>query len=126
MKSRPYMFVYDGKFLECESLLEIRAYAPESDWNIILKQTIIYYVQLKAASKIATLDRDDSRIMRSLKRTIDTIRPMDSMIGTPEDIDEIVNGYANIGINEAANNFNLGSNKPSPDPMNISVSNLDS
>ena len=118
MKQRSYIFVYNGRFLEYDSLIELKSEVQDVDWNIILSQTIDCYAQLKAASQYTQLDKNDSRMMRQLKRTLDFIRTIDAAMMLKFDINSIILNYATMAATEIAK-------KPPPPDTAMTVSSLD-
>jgi hypothetical protein len=97
-KIRPYLFVYDRKFLETNSLLDLRTTISDSDWNLIAEHTIDFYAQLKALSKCKIgalkLDKSDVKIMRSLKHTIDFMISLNTKTITKKDLDDKITLYS--------------------------------
>ena len=107
-KPKSYLFVYDRKFMEADSILELRATVSDSEWNLITEYTTDFYAQLKALSKCKVgalkLDRNDVKIMRSLKRTIDFIMSLDSKAISKKDLDDKITLYSATIAEEIKNN----------------------
>ena len=78
-KERPYLFIFQGKLLEADSLLEVKVGLDSEGWNSLVAQTIDFYMQLDAVShsKSVSLDVHDARIMKSLRRTTHLIKKID-------------------------------------------------
>jgi hypothetical protein len=106
MKNKPYMFVFDGKLMECESLLQLKSHASSDDWRAILSQSADFFMQLYAIYKSnrpdLQLEKRDKSIMRSLKRTMLMVQKIDpATYNEVWDIDKI-NEYNKIAAEEAS------------------------
>jgi len=52
MKSQTYIIVYQGKFLEADSMLELKAGTTEDEWFNIVKETVEMYCYMHMAKTI--------------------------------------------------------------------------
>ncbi len=127
---KPYIFIIDGKLLEHESLIQLRVDLPDpDDWGLIVAQTIDFYFQLEAIykSKDMGLDQKDTRIMRSLRRTIAFIEKLDPVTHGMYYSDEVRENYRQTAASEidAIRSIKVGYGNKPDGRSDIVVSNLD-
>lgn len=99
---KPYIFVFDGKFLESDSLLSIRSGISDDEWDSIVACTIDSYLQMNAIQESKSMDLDDKdvKLMKSLRRTIKFIEQIDPVTYTKFYTDERIEFYKQIVTNE--------------------------
>lgn len=79
-KNKPNIIVYEGKFIDIPSIIEIRNELSEDEWKSIIGQTADFFMQMEAANKSSRLDKHDLRIMRQLKKTLEIIKNLDPIL----------------------------------------------
>jgi len=95
MKNREYIFVFEGKFLESDSLIDIFGGVTKEEWEVIVKGTIGYYCLMIATDKVSeSLDKKDLRLSRKLKRTILQMKNIDPALLSEFDLEEIIEARA--------------------------------
>lgn len=122
------MFVIDGKLVEHDSLIELKSEVDSRTWKTLVICTADFYAQLIAISKSRIgLDQKDTRIMRSLNRTLGMIKNLDPVVYSLADLESRKSSYATtiadeIGKLESKLNISYG-DKPD-DRSDITVSSL--
>ena len=127
---RSYSFIYNGKFLECDSIIELKTGLDDLQWEAMVGETIDSYMQLFALdkSKSVPMDNQDLRMMRMLRRTIEFVKNIDFAAYNKFHTDERLKSYAQL-INDEVQRLELAKtelpNTTKPvDPNNIIVSSL--
>ncbi len=97
-KDNKYYFVYDGKFLQCNSLLEIKTDLEDNEWEQVVQQTIAAYAQLRAMnlSKSTKLEAKDKQVLANLQKSIDLIQNLDKTLYEKCEVDKLIDGYKEI------------------------------
>lgn len=97
MSNRNYTIIYNGRFYETKSLIDMRSDVSDDEWDDIVSQSIDGYCYFCGLNKVylseGGLDKDDNRLMRQLRRTIHTIRKIDPIIINKYDIDTLLMKY---------------------------------
>lgn len=79
--NKPYAFIFDGKIMEYDSIIELKSELSDEEWDSLVYQTADYYMQFKVVDKSEIeLDKNDVRLMRRLKRTLEVIKNLDSAL----------------------------------------------
>lgn len=79
--NKPYAFIFDGKIMEYDSIIELKSELSDEEWDSLVYQTADYYMQFKVVDKSEIeLDKNDMRLMRRLKRTLEVIKNLDSAL----------------------------------------------
>lgn len=79
--NKPYVFIFDGKIMEYDSIIELKSELSDEEWDSLVYQTADYYMQFKVVDKSEIeLDKNDMRLMRRLKRTLEVIKNLDSAL----------------------------------------------
>jgi len=103
-KNKKYYLLIDGKFMEVESIIEIKNQLSAQDWENVVAQTADAYVQMKVVDDAEVmgigLDDNDKKIMEGLKRAIDVIRSIDPTTCSKYYNDEMVETYKKILLTE--------------------------
>ena len=90
MGKQNYIFCLDGSFLEHPSLVEVKSKSSDDEWDMIVKDTVDAYATLQSIFLIGEMiDKKDLKILKSVKKTIDTIRKLDPLILTKYDPDSL-------------------------------------
>jgi len=80
-KSKPYSIVYNRKFLMCDSLLDLKTGISEEEWQMVTEHTVDFYAQLyaiyKSKNQTLQLNKNDIKMMRALRRSINFIKTLD-------------------------------------------------
>ena len=105
MKDHGYTIVLNGSILEHPSLVELRMDATPEQWEIIVGQISNFYQQMYAAYLVNStiLEKNDIRIMKSLRRTLAVIKNLDFTNYTKYNNDEIVANYKQAAQDEIKN-----------------------
>lgn len=79
MNKKKDLFIWDGKYIEGDSLFEIRQETSDEEWNQLIKGTIDFYCFMKAAESLgpSKMDRNDARLCKRLKRSIELFKKID-------------------------------------------------
>lgn len=86
-KIKTSIIAFNGKFLECESLLELRSGTTEEEWFGICKSTIEMYCYMRVAKELGGptignkkeqfISKHDARIFKRLGESIETLKKLD-------------------------------------------------
>ena len=79
MKKKRDLFIWDGKYIEGDSLFEIRQEMSDVEWSKLVKETIDFYCFMKAAESLgpAKMDHNDARLCKRLRRSIELFKKID-------------------------------------------------
>lgn len=93
---KPDLFVFNGKYMECPSVFELRQEVTDLEWMKIVKETLDFYSFMKAAEILgpAKMDKDDARLFRRLGKTIALFKQIDPTSMTGVDIQTIIEEQA--------------------------------
>jgi hypothetical protein len=83
-KNRPYQFVFAGKLLEHDSLIDLKSEIPDEEWQMMVGMTAELWMQMEALSKTSelSLESKDRKTMRALKRSLKFIEKLDPVTYT--------------------------------------------
>lgn len=99
-RDKPYIISLDGKLLHAPSLLEVKMESTPDEWSQITSQTVKYFCFAKTLKEIGMpllredWEKEDERILRDLKRTVETMKNMDARRMSEFNIKEICDSYA--------------------------------
>lgn len=126
---KPYIFVFGGKFLETDSLLDLRSGIDDDKWDSIVACTIDSYLQMNSIqkSKLISLDDKDVKLVKSLKRTVRFIEQIDPISHSKFHTAERIEFYRQTVANEmrAASTLQIKSGGKLDGQSDIIVSALD-
>lgn len=87
-KTTKNLIVFNGKFLECDSIVELRSGVTEEEWFAVCKGTIEMYCHMRVAkdlggptvkgSEAPKISKQDARIMKRLTETIEILKRLDA------------------------------------------------
>jgi hypothetical protein len=92
VNNRANVFIYEGKFMETDTLIDVRAEASLSDWENIVRDTVDYYATMVVMDRAnqGVMETKDRRLMRRLLQTIETIKKIDPRIMEDHDVTEVI------------------------------------
>ncbi len=81
MDKSQYTFCLNGNLLEYHSLFEIKSQTSDEEWDAIVNETVSLYASMQAIYNMNELvDKNDLRLLRSLKRSVLKIGKIDPLI----------------------------------------------
>lgn len=82
------VFIFNGKILECSSLIEIKSGTTEQEWSTIINETINFYCTLVSGQRLTQQKPEsrDLRLIRRLKQSIEFMRKLDPLLLAKYDI----------------------------------------
>lgn len=103
-RAKPYIFIYDGKLMETSSLAELYTGCDKDEWLDICRETIARYCLMEAIVRFNDNDADDNdrKIMKSLKRTVLSLKKIDPITGSNYDINAIIANNMKVIIDNMA------------------------
>lgn len=108
-KTKKFIISIDGELLECDSLIELKGGVTDEEWLKITSGTVKYMCYSKMLRDMAMpllqeeWNKDDERLLKGLRRTIEYMRRLDPVRISQFNIKEICDQYATImarGVND--------------------------
>lgn len=88
-----YIFYYSDKWLETDSLAEVRSDISTTEWDEMVNTLVRWYCVSKAMAKIneANLPAEDAKFIKRLKKTLNEIQRLDGLAFAKYDLETMVN-----------------------------------
>lgn len=91
------LIVFEGKFREAESILELRAGTTENEWFQLVKETIDMYCYMSMAKTLSPkIERKDAKIIKRLKETIELIKTIDPTNMSTFDLENVSEAHTKL------------------------------
>jgi len=128
-KNESYTFVIASKLMEHHSILELKTELSEDEWNLLVHDTSDFYAQLRAIHESQSpnnsiaLEKKDMRMMRMLRRTLNSIKNFDSATINMFDINEMIKRHKEIiskELEEAKSTISVSYNNTNKADINVS------
>lgn len=86
------LFVFEGRLLEGDSILEIRSGTTDEEWAQLVKDTVEFYCLFRVGKDLGpvVMEHNDSRVFRRLKKTMELIKKIDPMIMLQYNVDKMI------------------------------------
>lgn len=94
MSDEIYYFIFNGKFQQADSILDLKNSCEPKQWETVVHQTAAVYAQFTAMKQ--ELDDKDKETLKHLQSTIDILKGMNDPKFIEADVDALIHNYKEI------------------------------